>query len=130
MGTDSEMIPDVTLNKIPEILKPIEEMGFEQLKAKLDTVGETSTDRITSTHLLMSWSTVIGTLIIIVLIILVVQALMRCRKLRLQHKVLASALLGETGEPMSVLFEKNAEKIEVKPSVGIDRQSLHGNDLF
>ena len=31
--------PDVTLNKIPEILKPIEKMGFEQLKAKLNTVG-------------------------------------------------------------------------------------------
>ena len=37
-----EWFPEVTLNKIPEILKPVEKIGFEQLKAKLDNVEEAS----------------------------------------------------------------------------------------
>ena len=30
---------------------------------------------------------------------------------------MASALLGETGEMMGVLFKKNTEKVEIEPSV-------------
>lgn len=40
---------DVTLSKIPEILKPIEKMGFEQLRDKLNTVGKTSIGWISGT---------------------------------------------------------------------------------
>ena len=47
---------------------------------------------------------------------------MRHRKLRLEHKVLASALLGETGELMGVLFKKNMKKIEVKPFLFLHRR--------
>ena len=36
--------PTVTLKKIPELLKHIEKIGFEQLKSKLDTVRETGTE--------------------------------------------------------------------------------------
>ena len=105
--------PEVTLRKIPEILKPIEKIGFEQLKAKIDTVGETGTEWITSTRWLMSWSTVIGTWIFLASVILVVQTLIRCQKWRMKNKVLASALLGEIGEPIGVLFKKD----EIEPSV-------------
>ena len=70
------------------------------------------------TQLLMNWSAVIGTLIILA-ITLVVRALMRRRKLKLRNKAMTSALLGETGEPMGVLFEKNAEEtVEIEPLVG------------
>ena len=62
----------VTLKKIPELLKPIEKIGFEQLKAKLDTWGETGTEWMTDNQWLMNWSTVIGTLIILAMVILVV----------------------------------------------------------
>ena len=44
------MMMTVTLNKIPELLKPIEKIGFEQLKAKLDTVRETGTEWMTGTQ--------------------------------------------------------------------------------
>ena len=101
----------MTLKKIPELLKPIEKIGFEQLKAKLDTVGETCT------QLSMNWSKVIGTLIILAMVILVVQALMRRRKLKLKNTAMASALLSETGEPIGVLFKKNREKVESELSV-------------
>ena len=60
--------PTVTLKKIPELLKPIEKIGFEQLKAKLDTVRETGTEWVTGTQFLMNWSAVIGTLIILAMI--------------------------------------------------------------
>ena len=53
--------PTVTLKKIPELLKPIEKIGFEQLKAMLDIVRETGTEWVTGTQLLMNWSAVIGT---------------------------------------------------------------------
>ena len=110
--------PTVTLKKIPELLKPIEKIGFEQLKAKLDTVRETGTEGMTGTQLLMNWSAVIGTLIILAIIILVVRALMRHRKLKLRNQIMASALLEETGEPMGVLFKKNAEEtVEIEPLV-------------
>ena len=42
---------------------------------------------------------------------------MRRRKLKLKNKAMASALLGETGEPMGVLFKKNTEKVESEPSM-------------
>ena len=107
------------MKKIPELLKPIEKIGFEQLKAKLDTVRETSTEWMTGTQLLMNWSAVIGTLIILAMVTLDVRALMRRRKLKLRNKAMASALLGEIGEPMGVLFEKNAEEtVEIEPLVG------------
>ena len=109
--------PAVTLKKIPELLKPIEKIGFEQLKAKLDTMGETGTEWMTDNQWLINWSTVIGTLIILAMVILVVRALMRRRKLKLKNKAMASALLGETGETMGVLFKKNTEKVESAPSV-------------
>ena len=65
------------------------------------------------------WYPVAGTLIILAMITLVVRALMRRRKLKLRNKAVASALLGETGEPMGVLFEKNAEEtVEIEPLVG------------
>ena len=89
--------PAVTSKKFPELLKPIEKIGFEQLKAKLGTVGETGTEWMTGIQLLMSWSIVIGTLIILAMVILVVRALMRRRKLKLKNKVMASALLGAGG---------------------------------
>ena len=51
--------PTVTLKKIPELLKPMEKIGFEQLKAKLDTVRETGTQWMIGTQLLMNWSAVL-----------------------------------------------------------------------
>ena len=118
-GPIVKRFPTVTLKKIPELLKPVEKIGFEQLKSKLDTVRETGTEWMTGTQLLMNWSAVIGTLIILAMITLVVRALMRRGKLKLRNKAVASALLNETGEPMGVLFEKNAEEtVEIEPLVG------------
>lgn len=61
----------------------------------------------------------IGTLIIIILVILVVRALMKRRELMVKRRTITSALLGGTGEPIGVLFEKNAEEVEIKSSGGI-----------
>ena len=76
--------PTVTLKKIPELLKPIEKRGLEQLKAKLDTVRETSTEWMTGTQLLMNWSAVIGTLRILAMIILVVRGTNEAQKIEVE----------------------------------------------
>lgn len=44
---------------------------------------------------------------------------MKHRELMVKRRAMASALLGGTGEPIGVLFEKNAEEVEIKSSGGI-----------
>ena len=65
-------VPEITLKKIPKLLKPVERIGFEQLWKKLDTVDKASSARVNGSEILINWSEVIATVIVIVVTILAV----------------------------------------------------------
>lgn len=125
-------LTETTLRKMTKLLEPIDRISLDQLKAKLNTIGE-STVGERGKQTILHWSVSLGTLMTIAVIVMIVWKLKRYRDKSVDG-VLASSRRLEEGESYSVLSNRSnqdgketqldsAEKMNPEPASIDERQN-------
>lgn len=71
MGTHRKGYLEVSLEKMPDLLKPFDKINLEELKSKLDLVEGNSPSWEENRQAIIVWPTVVGLLLVILLIVVI-----------------------------------------------------------
>lgn len=75
-----DKFPVVTLKKMSKLLKPIERISLNQLKDKLNIMGKDSMVWGNNKRIIINWSAMVDTLIIIAAIVAAIRKFKKYRK--------------------------------------------------